>query len=126
MLVHYSKDKAYHFKECGKGLYYLDVSNPKIVTLATEMGDTDYSFLFTVSANMEYFSRAEIEGVYRARDLKHLLGWPSYQQLVNAISKNFMINCPVLSDDVKHDHAIYRPATAIFKVGMVRKNPKHV
>ena len=28
MLVHYIKDKDYHFKECGKGLYYLDVSNP--------------------------------------------------------------------------------------------------
>ena len=29
MLVHYIKDKAYSFKECGKGMYYLDVSNPK-------------------------------------------------------------------------------------------------
>ena len=28
MLFHYSKDNAYCFKECGKGLYYLDVSNP--------------------------------------------------------------------------------------------------
>ena len=28
MLVHYSKDTAYRFKECENGLYYLDVSNP--------------------------------------------------------------------------------------------------
>ena len=28
MLVHYIKDKAYRFKDCGKGLYYLDISNP--------------------------------------------------------------------------------------------------
>ena len=28
MSVHYSKDKAYWFRECGKGLYYLDISNP--------------------------------------------------------------------------------------------------
>ena len=26
-LVHYSEDKAYYFKECVKGMYYLDISN---------------------------------------------------------------------------------------------------
>ena len=28
ILVHYRKDNTYPFKECGKGLYYIDVSNP--------------------------------------------------------------------------------------------------
>ena len=28
ILVHYIKDNYYRFKECRKGLYYLDVSNP--------------------------------------------------------------------------------------------------
>ena len=28
MVVHYSKDKACLFRECGKVLYYLDISNP--------------------------------------------------------------------------------------------------
>ena len=53
MLVHYSEDKAYHFKECGKGLYYLNISNPEIITLTTERGDTNYYFFSTVNANME-------------------------------------------------------------------------
>ena len=53
MLVHYSKDKAYHFKEYGKGLYYLDISNPEIISLMTESGNTDYFFLSTVNANMD-------------------------------------------------------------------------
>ena len=35
MLAHYSKDEAYHFKKCGKGLYYPDVSNPEIIILIT-------------------------------------------------------------------------------------------
>ena len=35
MLARYSKDKAYHFKKCGKGLYYPDVSNPEIIILIT-------------------------------------------------------------------------------------------
>ena len=49
MLVPYSKDKTYRFKECGKGLYYLDVSNPNIITLTTKRGDTDYYLLSTVN-----------------------------------------------------------------------------
>ena len=53
MLIHYRKDKAYNFKERGKGMYYIDVSNPEIITLTTERGNTDYYFLYTVNANME-------------------------------------------------------------------------
>ena len=77
MLVHYSNDKAYRFKECGKGMYYLDISNPEIITLTTNRGDTNYYFLSTVNSNMEYFTRADIEGADRALELKHILGWPS-------------------------------------------------
>ena len=53
MLVHYIKYKAYHFKEFVKRLYYLDTSYLEIVTLTTEIGDTNYSFLSTLNANME-------------------------------------------------------------------------
>ena len=66
---------------------------------------------------MDYFTRAEIEGSDRARDLQHLLIWPSDQQLVNSTSKNFIINFPVLSDGVRRAHAIYGPATSILKGG---------
>ena len=45
----------------------------------TESGNTDYSLLSTVNENMEYFTCAEIEGTDIARELQHLLGWPSYQ-----------------------------------------------
>ena len=75
---------------------------------------------------MEYFICAYIEVADRARDLQHLLGWPSNKQLINALSKNLIINCPVLSDDLRHAHAIYGPATAILKEEMVRKKPKCV
>ena len=57
MLVHYSDDKEYRFKKCGKGLYYIDVSNPEIITPTTQRGDTDYYFLSTVISNMDYFYR---------------------------------------------------------------------
>ena len=50
---------------------------------------------------MEYFIRTEIEGSYRARELQHLLGFPSYQQLINTLSKNLIMNRPFLLDDVR-------------------------
>ena len=126
MLVHYSEDKAYRFKECVKSQYYLDVYNPEISPLTTERGDTNYSFLSTVNANLEYFNHADIEGSNRAFELKHLLVWPFYQQLINALNKNSIINCPVLSDDVRRAHVIYGPATASLKGKTARKKPKHI
>ena len=44
MLVHYSKDKSYRYKGCGKGLYFLDFSNPEIISLTNESGNTNYYF----------------------------------------------------------------------------------
>ena len=75
---------------------------------------------------MDYFTHVDIEVADRLRDLRHLLGWPSNQQLINCLSKNLIINFLVLPDDVRRAHAIYGPATAILKGGMVRNNPKHV
>ena len=75
---------------------------------------------------MEYFICAYIEVADRARDLQHLLGWPSNKQLINALSKNLIINRPVLSDDVRRAFAIYGPASDILKGEMARENLKHV
>ena len=91
-----------------------------------ERGDTDYSSLSNVNANMGYFTRADIEGTYRACDLQHLLGWPSDKQLTNALINNLIINRPVLSNDTRRARAICEPYTAILKGEMMRKNTKHV
>ena len=73
---------------------------------------------------MDYFNRKYIEVAYRAHDLQHLLRWLSDQHLKNALSKNLIMNFPVLLDDMRHSHDIYGPATDILKEVMVRKNPK--
>ena len=62
---------------------------------------------------MEYFNHTDIEGVDIAHELQQQLGWTSDQQLINALSKTLIINCPVLPDDVRCAHAIYGPTTAI-------------
>ena len=74
MISHFNKDKAYRFKECGNGLYYLDIYDPEITPLTAKDTITKYSILYTVDANMDYFTPAEIEGDDRARDLQHIRG----------------------------------------------------
>ena len=81
----------------------------------TERGDTNYSLFSTVNTKMEYFTRADIEVADRARELQHLQGWISDQQFINALSKNLIINCTVILDDLKRAHASYKPATNILK-----------
>ena len=92
MLVHYRKDKAYHIKECVKGLYYLNIYNSETIALVTDIGDINYSFLSTVNDNMEYFTHAEIEGEDISRDLQNITGCTSDQQIINALSNNLIIN----------------------------------
>ena len=75
---------------------------------------------------MEYFTHAYIEGVDREHDLQHLLGLPSDQNIINALSNNLIIDCLVLLYDARHVHAIYVPVTAILKVKVVIKKPKHI
>ena len=75
---------------------------------------------------MEYFNRSDIERADISRDLKHLLVWLSDQQIINSLNINLIINCPVLSDGVRHARAIYGPSTAILKGEMVRKKPKYI
>ena len=43
MLVCFNKGKSYCFKECGNGLYYLEIYDPEIVPLTAKDTGTDYS-----------------------------------------------------------------------------------
>ena len=44
MLVHFEKYKAYHFRESRNDLYYLDISDPKIISLTVNNTVSDYYF----------------------------------------------------------------------------------
>ena len=102
MLVHVSKDKAYKFRECGQGLYFLDVHHPDTVNLKiTKSNVNEYSFLNTVATNKEYFTRTEIKGADCARELQQTLGWPSDQALISSVQNNLIMNCPITEDDIR-------------------------
>ena len=126
MLVHHEDGKAYRFKSCGKGLFHMSLNNPDIVEVTNNQKVTPYSFLSTVASNKEYFTRHEIEGADRARDLQQYLDWPADQYIIEQLQHNRITNCPVTPDDVKRATAIYGKAIPILKGKLVRKTPKHI
>ena len=126
MLVCFNKGKSYCFKECGNGLYYLEIYDPEIVPLTAKDTVSDYYFLSTVDEKIDYFTPTCIEGLDRTHDLQHFLGRPSNKQLIIFLGKNLIINFLVLLDDVRHSRAIYDSAVAILKGKTVRNKPKHI
>ena len=99
MLVHIAKDKAYRFKSCGKGLFYMSLKALDIVEVtdkAPKFADkipntleirnknevTPYCFLAIVTENKEYFTRNEIKGVDRVRELQQQLDWLADQYMI--------------------------------------------
>jgi len=118
MVVHLNANVSHKFIKCGSGLYYLDTSQ-------VEQPIDDYLFLSTVKSNKSYFSRREISGADRARDLQAILGWPSTADLRRYIKNNLIVNYPVTIDDINRAEAIYGSQVALLKGKTVRQSPEH-
>ncbi|GFH56607.1 hypothetical protein CTEN210_13083 [Chaetoceros tenuissimus] len=105
-VVHVTETEGMRFKRLANGLYGFDTSADKLEPL---LPDTHTSFFSTVSKNKEYFSRQEIEGAEKARELQGQVGWPSDQQFKEALSGKgqAFINAPVTPDDVTRAAAIH-------------------
>ena len=67
--VHINDLTIIKFLKCGTGLYYFDTSK------SNKPPVNYYSFLSTVKDKKSYFSRCEIEGADRARNLQGKFGW---------------------------------------------------
>ena len=104
----------------------MNLQKPYIVEVTDKKIITPYCFLSTVKENKKYFTRNEIEGADRARDLQQHLDWPPDQYIIDQLQHNQITNCPVTPDDVKRATEIYGKAIPILKGKMVRKTPKHI
>ena len=100
--VNINVNKFMKCTRCGSGLYYLNTSpdNPNNDTVNA------YSFLTTVRANKEHFSRREIEGADTARVLQQRLAWPSTSDLTTYVADNQLINCTVTVDDINRVESV--------------------
>ena len=120
LLVHLAADETLFYEKCGNGLYFLNMDG-KVPSNKLNESVSPYSFFHTVASNKEFFSRLEIEGADKARLLQSRLGWPSDQELLEAVRDNLVINTTVTVDDIRRAIAIYGTAVPLIKGKMIRK-----
>ena len=121
LIIHRQDGTEMKFREYKTGLYYFDASANK-----SKAPITDYCFVQTVSDLKKLFSRREIEGADRARDLLAKLGRPSQKHFEHMLANNVIINCPVTADDARRALLIYGPDVPSLKGKMTRKTGEHV
>jgi hypothetical protein len=83
----------------------------------------DFVFTNTVSDNMRAFSKRQIEGAKRARDLYESLGYPSPADFKWAIRSNLIRDCPVTLEDIDNAHSIWGKSIAALKGKTTRRKP---
>ena len=62
----------------------------------------------------------------KARQVMHLLGFPSEEYFENMVHSNMIVNCPVTFDDVKNAKLIFGPDITSLKEKSVRRKPDSV
>jgi hypothetical protein len=104
------------FKQCKKGLHYLDLSK-----LPDKLKE-DVCCVTTIQKNFEGFTRREVEDAIRARRLQGMLGWPTDAVYEGMVCDKLIDNCPVTPSDIKNAHTII----AGLRGRTVRRKPDRV
>ena len=110
MCVHRKDGTVMKFVEHPSGLYVFDTSKAPISESVNA-----YTFVSSVAANKQMFTRREVEAADAARALYRKIGRPSQADFLHILSKNLIRNCPVTPDDAKRALVIYGPDIAALK-----------
>ena len=117
-LVHLSNGTALCFVEHTNGLYsLLPSANPPTKTTCN-----NYSCVSTVADNRAIFTRRELEGADRARQLYRTIGRPSQRKFETILDHGSILNCPVTRADAQRANIIYGPNLAYLK-GKTTEHP---
>jgi hypothetical protein len=76
---------------------------------------TGYSYLQTVADNKKLFTKRQIEGADKSRQLYRMIGRPGADRFMDIIRNNLIINCPITIDDVARAQRIYGKDVAFLK-----------
>jgi Zinc knuckle len=133
--VHKHDGSLMVFHEFDSGLYYHETgilptstsasASAPLVTLPkpASLPVTDYSLLTTVAHNKSFFTRRELEGADRARDLYRMIGRPSESFFQQILQSGTMIhNCPITIADAKRALFVYGPDLATLKGKTTKQN----
>lgn len=121
--VHKVDGSLMTFNEYHSGLYYHDTSPSPNHSSAIV---TDYTLVNTVAQNKTMFTRREIEGADKARDLYRKVGYPAEKFFQSMLTKNLIHNCPITAEDAKRALLIYGPDPATLKGKTTRRTTEHI
>ena len=111
LFVHLPDDTVLRFAEHIDGLYLLVPSvNPN-----ASSPTYNYSCMSTVADNRAVFTRRELEGADRARQLYRTIGRPSQRKFEAILDYGSILNCPVTKADAQRANTIYGPDLAYLK-----------
>ena len=118
ILVHLQDGTVLRFVEYTNSLYLLLPSaSPPIKPPCHH-----YSCVSTVAENRAVFTRRELEGANRARELYRIIGRPSQRKFEAILDQGSILNCLVTRADAQHANVIYGPDLAYLK-GKTMEHP---
>ena len=110
-LMHLPSNMVLCFIEHENGLYLLVPS----VNPTTKLPIYSYSCVSTIADNCAVFTRRELEGANRARQLYRTIRCPSQRKFEAILDRGSILNCPVTKADAECANIIYRPNLAYLK-----------
>ena len=102
------------FKMHGSGLHYFDPRNQ------------DFGFVTTVEDNKLPFTKRQILGAQKARNLYASLGYPSLKDFKWILQSSQIKDCPVTIQDAEVAQTIWGPSIAALKGKTTRTKPEPV
>ena len=111
LVIHLPGSTVLRFVKHLDGLYLLVPS----VNPTTNPPNYSYSCVSTVADNHAAFTRRELEGADRARQLYRTIGCSSQRKFEVILDHGSILNCPVTRADAQCANVIYRPDLAYLK-----------
>ena len=98
------------FRRAPNGLYSLPL-------------DDQSAFIQSVEDNKKLFTKRQVEGAERAKQLYEVIGFPSWQDLKTVVRMNQIKNCPITLEDIKVCEKIFGLNIAALKGKTTRSKP---
>eukprot|EP00957_Ditylum_brightwellii_P115998 8849311-Ditylum_brightwellii.AAC.1 len=112
------------FNESNNGLHYHNVSARSVVVPddVPEQGE-HVMFVSIVDGNKQMSSCCQVEKAEEAWKLYAMVSKPSEADFMNMVQLNLMSNCPITTQDIKNDKAIFGKDVGTLKGKTTQKTP---
>ena len=124
--ITYDSEDGQGFKMTNKETNKVTVFKEHTTGLHTTPLDAKVAMLNTVEENKCMYSKRQVARAEEARNLYHVIGYPSVRDFKHIIQTNQLKNCPVTVEYINNSEKIFGPDVYALKGKSTRKKPKVV